>query len=56
VQPLLGRALRREDDLAGAEGVLVITHALWRSRYGGSPDVIGRRPDYWGPTRLRSWV
>ena len=41
--PMLGRALRREDDVTGAENVLVITHRLWQRRYGGSPDVIGRR-------------
>ncbi len=41
--PLLGRALRDADDAAGAENVLVITHALWQRRYGGSPDVLGRR-------------
>jgi putative ABC transport system permease protein len=42
VPPVLGRALRRADDVAGAEHVLVITHGLWQRRYGGSPDVIGR--------------
>lgn len=42
-RPLLGRALGRADDVPGAEGVLVITHALWQRRYGGSPDAIGRR-------------
>lgn len=43
VEPVLGRTLRRADDVAGAENVLVITHALWQRRYGGSRDVIGRR-------------
>jgi predicted permease len=42
VEPILGRALRRADDVMGAESVLVITHGLWQRRYGGSPDVIGR--------------
>ena len=41
--PLLGRTLRPGDDVAGAENVLVLTHAFWHSRYGGAPDVIGRR-------------
>jgi predicted permease len=41
--PLLGRTLRPQDDVAGAEHVLVLTHAFWRSRYGGAPDVVGRR-------------
>ncbi len=43
VAPILGRALNRADDVLGAENVLVITHGLWRRRYGGSRDVIGRR-------------
>jgi putative ABC transport system permease protein len=43
VEPLLGRALTRADDREGAEDVLVISHGLWQRRYGGSPEVIGRR-------------
>ena len=41
--PLLGRTLAREDDVSGAEHVLVIDESLWRRRYGESRDVIGRR-------------
>jgi hypothetical protein len=40
VEPFLGRALDRSDDVTGAENVLVITHALWQRRYGGC----GARP------------
>ncbi len=43
VTPVLGRALTRADDVEGAENVLVITHGLWQRRYGGAPDVLGRR-------------
>ena len=43
IEPLLGRAFTRADDKEGAEDVLVIGHGLWRRRYGGSRDVIGRR-------------
>jgi predicted permease len=43
MRPVLGRALEAADDVRGAEKVLVITHGLWQRRYGGSPDVIGRR-------------
>ena len=43
VAPVLGRVLGPSDDVEGAEGALVITHALWQRRYGGSPDVLGRR-------------
>jgi predicted permease len=43
VAPILGRGLEPADDVVGAEKVLVISHALWQRRYGGAPDVIGRR-------------
>jgi len=43
VRALLGRVLTRNDDTAGSERVLVITHGLWQRRYGGALDVIGRR-------------
>ena len=43
VRPFLGRTLSPADDSAGSELVLVLTHGLWQSRYGGALDVIGRR-------------
>ena len=42
VEPLLGRALNRADDVIGAENVIAISHGLWQRRYGGTRDVIGR--------------
>ena len=42
VEPLLGRALNRGDDVIGAENVIAISHGLWQRRYGGTRDVIGR--------------
>ena len=41
LNPILGRALSREDDVTGAENVLVITHRLWSRRYGRSDDALG---------------
>ncbi len=43
VEPLLGRALGPADDVAGAEHVLVLTHAFWQARFGGAREVLGRR-------------
>jgi hypothetical protein len=40
--PVLGRALRREDDVVGAAPVIVLSYRAWQDRFGGSPDVIGR--------------
>jgi hypothetical protein len=42
-RPLLGRALGPADDVHGAAPVLVLSHRAWRERYGGAPDVVGRR-------------
>ena len=42
VEPLLGRAVTRADDVIGAESVIAISHGLWQRRYGGRRDVIGR--------------
>ena len=42
-RPLLGRALRPEDDVYGAAPVLVLSHRGWRERFGGAADVVGRR-------------
>ena len=36
----LGRALRPSDDLVGADPVVVISHAIWQTRYGGTTDVL----------------
>jgi predicted permease len=43
VEPVLGRALRAEDDVDGAEMVTVISRGYWQRQYGASPQVLGRR-------------
>ena len=40
---LIGRPLTTEDDHAGAAPVAVISFSLWRGRFGGRLDVLGRR-------------
>ncbi|PTY05276.1 hypothetical protein DB347_17585 [Opitutaceae bacterium EW11] len=42
VLPILGRAFVSGEDRAGANNVLVLTHKLWKQRFGGDPAVIGR--------------
>jgi predicted permease len=39
---LVGRTLARSDHVEGQDRVVVLSHALWRSRFGGDPDVVGR--------------
>ncbi len=43
VEPVLGRALRPEDDVRGAAPVMVLSHRAWSDRFGGDEGVIGRR-------------
>ena len=40
VNPARGRAFRPEDDLPNSPGVALISHALWQSRFGSSPDIL----------------
>ncbi len=42
-QPILGRALRAEDDVIGAAPVVVLSHTAWQRHFGGSADVLGRQ-------------
>ncbi len=42
VQPVLGRGFRAEEGQAGKDGVAVIGHGLWQSRFGGDPKILGR--------------
>lgn len=42
-RPLLGRPLRLEDDVHGAAPVLVLSYRAWQERFGGTPDILGRR-------------
>jgi putative ABC transport system permease protein len=40
---MIGRLLEPADDRVGAGPVAVISYALWRGRFNGSPGVLGRR-------------
>src|SRR5687768_12246432 len=40
--PLLGRTLRDEETWQPVEPVAVISHRLWRTRYGADPAIIGK--------------
>ena len=42
VQPQIGRDFRADDGQASAPPVAIISHKLWKSRYGGDPTVIGK--------------
>ncbi|MCA1612652.1 MAG: ABC transporter permease [Acidobacteria bacterium] len=42
LQPAHGRAFLPEDDRAGGQRVVVISHELWQQRFGGNPNAIGQ--------------
>src|SRR4051812_8981577 len=43
VKPALGRDFSAADDRPGAEAVAIISSNIWKSRYAGSGDVLGRK-------------
>ncbi|HEU4434971.1 MAG TPA: ABC transporter permease [Pyrinomonadaceae bacterium] len=42
VQPVWGRDFVAEEDRPGSEKVVIISEGLWRRRFGGSRDVLGK--------------
>ena len=42
VVPVLGRMFSPEENTAGRDRVVIISHALWQNRFGGTPDVLGK--------------
>jgi predicted permease len=42
VDAVRGRTLRPDDDSAGAAPVVVLSHALWQSRFAGDEGLVGR--------------
>jgi putative ABC transport system permease protein len=43
VQPALGRAFVPEDDKPGTVTVAIISHALWKRRFGADPGIVGKQ-------------
>lgn len=41
-RPLLGRTIGAEEDRPGGDNVVVLSHGLWRRRFGGDPGIVGR--------------
>jgi putative ABC transport system permease protein len=41
-RPLLGRTIQPADDASGEPTVAVLSHRLWKSRFGGDPAIVGR--------------
>ncbi len=43
VQPFLGRVFRPEEDLPNTQTVVIISHGLWKRRFGSDPGIIGKQ-------------
>ncbi len=42
IEPALGRNFTEAEDRPGGAPVAIISHAMWQTRFGGSPTVLGR--------------
>ena len=51
VGPALGRLFHEEEDLPGADNVVLLSYGFWESAYGSDPGVIGRTLELDGATR-----
>jgi predicted permease len=43
VAPMLGRVFASDEEPDGRDGVVVLSYGVWRGRFGGDPQVIGRQ-------------
>src|SRR5919108_48905 len=42
IHPLMGRNFTPEEDVQGANPVVLLTDSFWKSQFGGDPGVLGR--------------
>ena len=53
VVPAIGSTFTRDNEVAGRDRVAVISDGLWQRRFGGAPDVVGKRlPDVQGDIEI----
>jgi putative ABC transport system permease protein len=43
VRPALGRTFNADENTPGKTNIVVLSHALWMGRFGGDPNVLGKR-------------
>ena len=71
VQPMLGRVFVNEEGFLNSPRVIILSHSLWRQRYGGDPRIVGRTlktdngavtvigvmpPDFKFPSSAKVWT
>jgi putative ABC transport system permease protein len=42
VEPILGRTFSKEEDRPNGPRVVILSHRLWQTRFGGDPNIVGR--------------
>jgi predicted permease len=42
IEPMLGRFIRADEDVPGGAAVVVLSHGLWQSRFGGRLDAVNQ--------------
>lgn len=42
LRPILGRAFEAGDEMPGRHRVVILSEGMWRRRFGGGPDIVGR--------------
>jgi putative ABC transport system permease protein len=42
VPPRLGRSFTRDEDVPGANLIVILSHELWQTRFGGNPAIVGQ--------------
>jgi putative ABC transport system permease protein len=42
IRPMMGRTFLKEEEDAGRDRVVVLSHGLWTRRYGGDPAIVGK--------------
>ncbi|HYL37639.1 MAG TPA: ABC transporter permease [Bryobacteraceae bacterium] len=42
VSPMLGRVFTDDEDQAGRDNVVILGYGVWRQRFGGDPNIVGR--------------
>jgi len=70
-RPLIGRSFRAEEDVPGANRVIVLSYKTWKERFGGDASIVGRkvmldeqsyevigvmRPDFDWPNTAEVWA
>jgi putative ABC transport system permease protein len=51
VQPLVGRSFLPEEDTVGNDLVIILSHELWKTRFGSDPAIIGKQATISGRQR-----